>query len=97
MLDIFMPAAMQAAVPAMFFGTLVFAAALLYLTHPQQRWRARPLPVRPWRALGALLLIAAFAAGASVYAPLTLAFAGIALLMLVWAALPFASLLWRRA
>lgn len=76
------------------FVVLILAAcALLYLSHRHQGWLAQPLPSKPWRALGALLLLAALACAFLCFSALTAVLVWLTMPMLVFGILPFFSLL----
>lgn len=61
----------------------------LYLASPHQRWRARPWPAVPARALGAALLLASLLAFAQRMQATTAVFTFVTALMLICAVLPY--------
>ncbi|MDP5239638.1 hypothetical protein Q9Q94_08860 [Uliginosibacterium sp. 31-16] len=61
----------------------------IYLASPHQRWRARPLPARPARVGGSVLLAIAFIALSQPLQGVVAAFTLLTWLMLLWIALPY--------
>lgn len=77
-----------------FFPALtVLGCVLLYLSHRNQRWLARPLPAFPWRLAGVVAVFTGLLVSVS-YLPVNSAlFAWLVLMMLMIGLLPFAPLL----
>ncbi|MAS26022.1 MAG: hypothetical protein CMI08_13455 [Oceanospirillaceae bacterium] len=78
---------------ALFLIMTLLGCVLLYLSHPNQRWLARPLPVIGGRWSGLVLVITGLLVAIS-YLPVNAAlFAWLVMMMLVIGLLPFAFLL----
>ncbi len=76
-----------------FFLMTVAACCVLYLTHRNQGWLARPLAATPWRMAGAFGLLMALALGLREFSTVTATFAWLASAMLTFSLLPFGTLL----
>jgi cell division protein FtsW (lipid II flippase) len=66
---------------------------LLYLSHPNQSWRAAPLAVRPWRWLASGLLLLGLISGWLLIQPVAAVFFWMMLIMLWLGLLPLCALL----
>ncbi|MAD45299.1 MAG: hypothetical protein CMH98_09855 [Oceanospirillaceae bacterium] len=78
---------------ALFILMTLLGCVLLYLSHPNQRWLSKPLPVVSGRWPGVVLVFAGLLVAVS-YLPVNAAlFAWLVIMMLIIGLLPFAFLL----
>lgn len=71
----------------------ILGCACIYLASPHQKWRSRPLPRTPLRAVGGLLLAAGLAAWVAALRPLAGFFVTLHVAMVCLFAFPYVAAL----
>ena len=66
---------------------------VIYLTQKHQNWLNKPLVKKPWRYLGYIALSLSLLGFLSIYSTSAAVFVWVALLMLIFAILPFLTLI----
>jgi drug/metabolite transporter (DMT)-like permease len=76
-----------------FLVITLIATVLLYASHPHQGLLSQPLAIKPWRYLGALLLVLGLLFACWIFSTITAVFTWITISLLSFSVLPFLSLL----